>query len=466
MALALYLSFLAAACAFALVDWRRAWLLVIVAGVLQDPVRKLTPGTPVWVSFAVVALYATVLFGARNTIIAEIRDFGRRFPNVYASLLVFFVLLLIAAMNGLITFGVTNWKVPAVSLFTYCVPLVAAVLGYAWLRREEGMHHFFRVYAVVTSVALLGTIAEYLRVESPLLGMVALQGDYIRHLPGIQIRLLSGLYRAPDIMAWHASTLCSIAIGMALRHGFGRQMMLWGTVAGWGFLNCMMSGRRKAIYYVIVFVAVFLWRYLRRVKDAQVFALLVVLVLLYAVIRQLASGSETSVYARGALTTQQEIAQRLEGGALTTFEQFGYMGAGLGAATQGMHHLLGREQLGWQEGGLGKLAVEVGLPGIISLLVVGWVVFGLLLRLTRAPDVVGSSQFTRAMLFALVIANGASFMASAQVYSEAVLALTTGFFVGCLFATAALDERLAAATRPSVKVSESQSLTGLQPERL
>src|SRR5215207_4005546 len=177
MALPLYLSFLGAACAFALVDWRRAWLLVIVAGVLQDPVRKLTPGTPVWVSFAVVALYAAVLFGARNAIMAEIRDFGRRFPNVYASLLVFFFLLLIATMNGVITFGVANWKVPAISLFTYCVPLVAAVLGYAWLQREEGMHHFFRVYAIVTSIALLGTIAEYLRVESRLLGMVALQGD-------------------------------------------------------------------------------------------------------------------------------------------------------------------------------------------------------------------------------------------------------------------------------------------------
>jgi hypothetical protein len=37
-------------------------------------------------------------------------------------------------------------------------------------------------------------------------------------------------------------------------------------------------------------------------------------------------------------------------------------------------------------------------------------------------------------------------MASAQAYTDAVLALSTGFFVGCLFATATLDERLASVT--------------------
>jgi hypothetical protein len=66
----------------------------------------------------------------------------------------------------------------------------------------------------------------------------------------------------------------------------------------------------------------------------------------------------------------------------------------------------------------------------------------LLHRLTSVPDVVGSSQFIRVALCALVAANAASFIASAQAYSDAVLGLTFGFLIGCLFATAALDERL------------------------
>ena len=68
MALAFYLIFVVAACGYALVDWRRAWLLIIVCSVIQDPVRKLTAGAPVYISFLVVGFYAVILFAARNDI--------------------------------------------------------------------------------------------------------------------------------------------------------------------------------------------------------------------------------------------------------------------------------------------------------------------------------------------------------------------------------------------------------------
>jgi hypothetical protein len=447
MALALYLAFLGAACAYALIDWRRGWMLVVLCGVLQDPVRKLTGGAPVVVSFAVVGLYAAILFSARNEIFAHLSEFARRFGNVYTSILAFIFLLLVAALNGVLTYGIAMWKVPLLSLFTYCIPLVAALFGYVWLQREEWLYRWFKLYTLVTSVALVGTVLEYLRVQSRILGMVAFEGDFIRHLPGIQIRLLSGIYRGPDVMAWHASMLACIAIAMTLRAGMSRLAVVWGSVAAWGFFNCMIAGRRKAIYTVLVFCAIFVWRYARRLKTSQVLAFFGVLLLLGGVVRQLAEGEETSVYAAGAVASRTELAQRLEGGALDTFRQFGLMGAGLGTATQGVYHLLGDSAIvGWQEGGLGKLAVEVGLPGIIAIMIIGWIVLRLLLRLTRVEDVPGSSQFVRVALFALVVANMASFMASAQAYTDAVLALTTGFFVGCLFATAALDERLAAST--------------------
>ncbi|HYH08074.1 MAG TPA: hypothetical protein VEK11_13540 [Thermoanaerobaculia bacterium] len=448
MALAFYLAFLGAASAFALVDWRRAWFFVALCGVLQDPVRKLSAGTPVLVSFLVVGLYACIVFGARHAILAHLTDFARRFGQLYTAIFAFILLLVISAFNGLFTYGFDKWKVPLVSFFTYCVPLVAVIVGYAWFQREEMMYRFFRFYAAVTSVALLGTVAEYARVNSRVLGLVAYEGDYIRHLPGIQIRLLSGLYRGPDIMAWHAGMLTVIAIGMALRKGFGRSMLLWGGVAAWGFFNCMISGRRKAIYFVLAFTLLFVWRSVKRIGSGQIVALLGVLLLLGGVIQHFTRAEDTSVYAKGAVASRVELAQRLEGGALETLSQYGLMGAGLGAATQGVHHLIGDQQMvGWQEGGLGKLAIEVGLPGMLAIALIGWIVIRLLLRLTSIDDVPGSSHFIRAMLFGMAGANGAAFMASAQAFSDAVLALTAGFFVGCLFATAALDERLAAEER-------------------
>jgi hypothetical protein len=447
MALALYLTFLGAASAYALVDWRRGWLLVMICGVIQDPVRKLTPGSPVYISFAVVALYAVILFSARNEMRTHASEFARRFGSVSTGIMVFIFLLLIAAVNGMVTYGFDKWKAPMISLVTYVIPVIAALLGYTWLQREEMMLRFLRIYAAITSVALIGTVLEYLRVHSRLLGLVSFEGDYIRHLPGIQIRMLSGIYRSPDVMAWHAGMLTVIGVAMTLRAGLRRQMLIWSAVAGWGFFNCMIAGRRKAIYFVLVFCVMFLWRYARRVQTAQIFATMGLLAILFSVVNYFSGDEDKSVYTRGAVASQLELGQRFEGGVMQTFREVGYMGAGLGTATQGVHHLLGSNSIGWQEGGLGKVAMEVGLPGLIALSVMGVIVLRLLLILTRITDVPGSSQFLRVILFSLVTANIAGFIASAQAYTDAVMALTAGFLVGGLFASAALDERTAEANR-------------------
>jgi hypothetical protein len=58
-----------------------------------------------------------------------------------------------------------------------------------------------------------------------------------------------------------------------------------------------------------------------------------------------------------------------------------------------------------------------------------------------------------------VTANIAGFIGSAQAYTDAVLGLTVGFLVGGLFASAALDERLAASQVPV----EREKRTGLSP---
>jgi hypothetical protein len=452
MALAFYLIFLGAACAYSLVDWRRGWMLVMVCGVIQDPVRKLTAGSPVYISFLVVALYAAILFGARNELRVHAIEFTYRFTSISTGIAAFVALLIISALNGVFTYGFDKWKAPAVSFLTYVVPMVAALLGYTWAQREEMLLRFFRLYAAITSVALLGTVLEYMRVQSRLLGLVSFEGDYIRHLPGIQIRMLSGFYRSPDVMAWHAGMVTSIGVALALRAGVRRQMLFWSAVAGWGFFNCMIAGRRKAIYFVLVFCVMFLWRYVRRVQMAQVIASLGLLVLLYAIVNQLSSDAGTSVYTRSAVASKQELGQRFEGGVMQTFRENGYMGAGLGTATQGVHHLLGTNSIGWQEGGLGKVAMEIGLPGLVMLFLMVIIVGRMLLILTRTPDVPGSSQFLRVMLFALVAANIAGFIGSAQVFTDAVLGLTAGFLVGALFASAALDERAA----------ESLSVVGYQ----
>jgi hypothetical protein len=428
--------------------------MAVLCGVLQDPARKLTPGTPVYITFSIIAVYGAILLGVHMQLQKNAREFSQRFANISTAFYLFFFFLLLAAINGLMTYGVKFWTVPLLSFFIYLAPIPAVIFGYMYLDREELILAFFRFYAIVTSITLIGSVLEYRRVPWTALGMVAQQGDFIRHLPGLQIRLISGFYRGPDIMAWHAATLTSIALAMVVRLGVDRRSWLWTLGVGWGFFNCIISGRRKALYSVIVFAAVLLWRYWRRLNPAQIIAVMSVALMIYFVVHRLSHDEQSSVYTQGAVASQKEIAERLEGGVLETISQFGFLGAGLGTATQGVRHLLGTDtNIGWQEGGLGKLTIELGVPGLLAAAVLGLAMFRMMLRITRHPDIPESSQLTRVTLFGLVMANAANFAASAQAYSDPVLALITAFFLGCLFATATLDERKAAAPAPATALS-------------
>src|SRR5258708_5703161 len=153
----IFAAFLLMSASFTLVDWRRGWLLAILCGVLQDPARKLTPGTPVLISMSIVVIYAVVIFSAQATLQQHAREFSRRFSSIYGALIFVFVFLFLAAVNGLFTFGLEQWKAPAMSFFLYCAPLPAVIIGYAFLQREEQLYGLFRFYAVVTSIAMIGT---------------------------------------------------------------------------------------------------------------------------------------------------------------------------------------------------------------------------------------------------------------------------------------------------------------------
>ena len=454
MILVVFLAYLGLAAAVTIMDWRRGVPLLVLTGVLQDPARKLTPNQPVAMTMSVIVIYLAIMIASQSRLQRALGEFTKRFSGIWAAFGIAFFFIALAAVNGLITNGVGLWRVPMISLFIYLAPLPAVLIGYVYVDREETLYRFVTLYSIVTSIALVGTVMEYLRMDSRVLGMVKQTGDYLRYLPGMEIRMLSGFYRGPDIMAWHAATLTCLAIAMVVRAGIRRSALWWAAVASWGCFHAIISGRRKAIYFIAVFAAVFVWRYFRQLKTQHVIGFAVAALAIAFVVHQVASHEQSSVYTRAALTTQQEVTERLEGGLLDTIRQFGYLGAGLGVATQGAYHVTddsAQVVTGWQEGGLGKLAVELGVPGLLAVAFLVWRVFFTMNRIARFPDLPGTAQVARAMLFALIIANILNFAASAQAYSDPVLTLLTAFFAGCLFATSKLDEQPATAPEPEPK---------------
>ncbi|HEX3110699.1 MAG TPA: hypothetical protein VHU41_16500, partial [Thermoanaerobaculia bacterium] len=197
----IFLAYLGLAAAVTIMDWRRGIPMLIVTGALQDPARKLTAGQPVALTMSVIIVYIAIIIATQSRLQRGLAEFTKRFTAIWAAFGLAFFFILLAAFNGLITNGITLWRVPMISLFIYLAPLPAVLIGYIYIDREETLYRFLTFYSIVTSIALIGTVFEYLRFDWRALGMVKQTGDYIRYLPGIEVRMLSGFYRAPDIMA-------------------------------------------------------------------------------------------------------------------------------------------------------------------------------------------------------------------------------------------------------------------------
>src|SRR5215469_1380723 len=93
------------------------------------------------------------------------------------------------------------------------------------------------------------------------------------------------------------------------------------------------------------------------------------------------------------------------------YDGFGLFGAGLGAGTQGAQHFGGGgAKAGAAEGGLGKITLELGVPGLF---VMGWIAILVLRYLWKIMRI--ASQHSRRMgrlcsaLFSFLVANIAGF---------------------------------------------------------
>ena len=115
-----------------------------------------------------------------------------------------------------------------------------------------------------------------------------------------------------------------------------------------------------------------------------------------------------------------------------TLGQSGVLGEGLGSASQGAQYIDGVRERSWQESGLSKLLIELGLPGFLWALVLGVTLGGALLgslALVDSPDspvLIGIIGFCAA--------NAASFVVSHQVYGDLLIMTLTAFFVGVALA--------------------------------
>jgi len=117
--------------------------------------------------------------------------------------------------------------------------------------------------------------------------------------------------------------------------------------------------------------------------------------------------------------------------------RFGWLGAGLGTGSQGTNAIAEANNIdrGASEGGLGKIAMELGIPGLFM---AAWLVIALAKHLYRQLQVVAKISPQHAQmaygLIAFLVANAATFSVATQAYSDLFILLILGWCLGFLLA--------------------------------
>ena len=121
---------------------------------------------------------------------------------------------------------------------------------------------------------------------------------------------------------------------------------------------------------------------------------------------------------------------------LSTVQQAGFWGYGLGMSQQGIHNIPNVETPNlWQESGPGKLVAELGVPGNVLYLALGITFFLTAYHVVRRSHGQPSFYLT-AGLFSVLAANVASSVVSAQIFGDPFVAFLLAILAGLLLSGA------------------------------
>lgn len=456
----------------ALGDWRLGLPLSAAMAVLQDVLRKLTPGEP-----AYFVLFAGIVFTAAA--VGAVMKGRRLAPQVIpgwrtyvgSPFVLFVVLVILQAAHSYVRFSLPQMTI--IGLIAYLAPVPAMVFAYQLALRSKlaGLRIWSWVYVAVAGLALTGVYLEYTGLTWRVLGEVG-QGLTIYDV-GTVLKAYSGFFRSSEIAAWHtAAVSCLLFILLVGRRlTLPRLLMaiaLIGILASLGVL----TGRRKLLVVISVFLSTYafllLWFEMRSTRPA-LFAAAAGLIAYVAVVGMLEDAGESPSkrlrldpsdrYAHYAARSEyvfRDIPDRFEQigfrPVLWAVDRYGPLGAGLGTGSQGVQHVAAAASIsrGAAEGGLGKITMELGLPGLALVI---WLVWAFARYIRKALEV--TTRLSRAHarfaygLVAFLTANLASFAVATQAFGDLFVLLMMGWSIGFLLAMPLLAARTLASRPPA-----------------
>lgn len=438
-------------------NWRLGFLAYLVLEFVRDPVRKLTPNAPVLITISVAALWLPLFFGAYSKHGAEMGTIFRRYRTMWS----FFWMLFLAVQPGVfmsLLLYQNGALLAMIGAGSYMSPLVGIAVGYVLPRVESDFYRWISLYVFVNLLGMVGTFLEFNHYDWAALGGINM--NWIRYHGASQVRLISGFYRSPDVMGMHAAHMIMFCAMLAIRPQ-SKAVNLWVAISLIAAVCLLLSGRRKMIGMPVTYLAVYLTlTYLvgnfRKTRSFGLVCIASLIAVGFSVAVQL--GEVPDEYSEFAASTTSEGSERvgaaLSESVLVTIRQSGWLGRGIGTATQGKQYTGETVDKTWQEDGSSRLFVELGIPGAV--LIIGaafYLLRSVFLAFTFIPP--GHPlQATQLGLAGVIAANGLSFLVSHQAYSgDPATLMNVALMIGVILGL----PRVYHQSRPQVETSPLQA---------
>jgi hypothetical protein len=371
------------------------------------------------------------------------------------------LLLVIAAQaaNGLARYG--NPAIVGIGALSYLAPLPALLAGYhfALKRGQKGIEQWLLWYLIAALVVLPGILLEYIGIDWKVLGDVG--EGLVMHHEGTILTAHAGFFRASETAAWHTATaVCVLLLLSSVRRVSSKRVVIAiGIIVALLALG-VLTGRRKIFVEIAIFASIYISLLAMFGKGGVKLAVGAILggVLSYLLVVWFVDERPSGLteqdairyqrYAERSATVGSDVSDRFVGLGLEpvqwAIDGFGWLGGGLGVASQGAQHFGGGAEVfgGAGEGGLGKITAELGVPGLAIAL---WFGFAALRYGWEVLKFVSQRSTAIARLayglVAFLVANLAVFFVATQLFGDLFVLLLLGLVAGFFLATPVLAER-------------------------
>jgi hypothetical protein len=436
-------------------QWRGALIFTIIAGFMQDPIRKASEIDSSY--FGILSLFCfliTFILLKSKFRLWNLSLICWSNPGIVTLIPVFVYILAFQALNSFGRFG--DFRLTLVGILFYTLPFIAFWVGFHIGCDNKLLRTFILVYVGICSFWALSILFSLSGFESNLLKEVG---------GGIQITGIgsgqAGLWRTSEIAGWHLAAGACFSFILAMTESKDLQRYIFFFLSsGLTFLT-VTTGRRKALGMVIVFISLYLLYYTLSSKGNRLFRAisslgLVVMLTLSSygfIFNDKFQANLVPYFNRSATLTTEESQERLSvqgiGALVRGFEIGGLFGFGVGSGSNSGSTGIGAARSGVQslafvsEGGGGRVIVELGGLGAAFLVYLLANIGILYFRNYRIAKVYLTNTeceiLTGLVIFTLV--NIISFFSASQLYSDPFVLIMIGLSCGTFLAVPYLASR-------------------------